>query len=104
MSINKKSYRIDLDAGDILYHMKVSALSGNYFSDVLLLEKKKKKTNRVFSQAKSHDLFYIWVTKLQAHRSFKRNEATQASSLLQTLPHCTAVGLAQRNGDLVINR
>lgn len=72
MSINKKSNRIDLDAGDILYHMK----------------------------AKSHDLFYIWVTKLQAHRSFKRNEATQASSLLQTLPHCTAVGLAQRNGDL----
>lgn len=24
MSINKKSNRIDLDAGDILYHMKVS--------------------------------------------------------------------------------
>lgn len=70
-------------------------------ASVMLL---KKKTNRVFSQAKSHDLFYIWVTKLQAHRSFKRNEATQASSLLQTLPHCTAVGLAQRNGDLVINR
>lgn len=23
MAINKKSYRIDLDAGDILYHMKV---------------------------------------------------------------------------------
>uniref|UniRef100_A0A3Q2Z278 Oxysterol-binding protein n=1 Tax=Hippocampus comes TaxID=109280 RepID=A0A3Q2Z278_HIPCM len=34
MSINKKSNRIDLDAGDILYHMK----------------------------AKSHELFYIWVT------------------------------------------
>lgn len=103
MSINKKSNRIDLDAGDILYHMKVSALSGNYLSDASE-KKKKKKTNRVFSQAKSHDLFYIWVTKLQAHRSFKRNEATQASSLLQVLPHCTAVGLAQRNGDLVINR
>ncbi|XP_061665915.1 oxysterol-binding protein-related protein 7 isoform X2 [Syngnathoides biaculeatus] len=47
MSINKKSNRIDLDAGDILYHMK----------------------------AKSHELFYIWVTKLQAHRSYKKNEA-----------------------------
>lgn len=23
MAVNKKSYRIDLDAGDILYHMKV---------------------------------------------------------------------------------
>ncbi|KAM9773444.1 oxysterol-binding protein-related protein 7 isoform 1-T2 [Syngnathus typhle] len=47
MSINKKSNRIDLDAGNILYHMK----------------------------AKSHELFYIWVTKLQAHRSYKKNEA-----------------------------
>uniref|UniRef100_A0A8D3AAQ2 Oxysterol-binding protein n=1 Tax=Scophthalmus maximus TaxID=52904 RepID=A0A8D3AAQ2_SCOMX len=50
MSINKKSNRIDLDAGDILYHMK----------------------------AKSHELFYIWVTKLQAHRLFKKNEAAHA--------------------------
>lgn len=25
MAVNKKSYRIDLDAGDILYHMKVKA-------------------------------------------------------------------------------
>lgn len=24
MAVNKKSYRIDLDAGDILYHMKVN--------------------------------------------------------------------------------
>ncbi|XP_061912878.1 oxysterol-binding protein-related protein 7 isoform X2 [Entelurus aequoreus] len=47
MSINKKSNRIDLDAGDILYHMK----------------------------AKSHELFYIWVTKLQAHRSYRKSEA-----------------------------
>nr|XP_040032932.1 oxysterol-binding protein-related protein 7 isoform X2 [Gasterosteus aculeatus aculeatus] len=63
MSINKKSNRIELDAGDILYHMK----------------------------AKSHELFYIWVTKLQAHRLYKKN----ASS------HCAAAGQSLRNGDLV---
>ncbi|XP_028286730.1 oxysterol-binding protein-related protein 7 [Parambassis ranga] len=62
MSINKKSNRIDLDASDILYHMK----------------------------AKSHELFYIWVTKLQAHRLFKKNEAAHAHS----------AGPAQGNGDL----
>ncbi|XP_042363906.1 oxysterol-binding protein-related protein 7 [Plectropomus leopardus] len=71
MSINKKSNRIDLDAGDILYHMK----------------------------AKSHELFYIWVTKLQAHRLYKKNEAAHLQSgFLQTLS--TAAGQAQRNGDL----
>ncbi|XP_067431797.1 oxysterol-binding protein-related protein 7 isoform X2 [Thunnus thynnus] len=69
MSINKKSNRIDLDAGDILYHMK----------------------------AKSHELFYIWVTKLQAHRLYKKNEAAHVhSGFLQTFSH----GTAQRNGDL----
>ncbi|KAK7940031.1 hypothetical protein WMY93_003357 [Mugilogobius chulae] len=47
MSINKKSKRIDLDAGDNIYHLK----------------------------AKSSDIFYIWVTKLCAHRIFKKNEA-----------------------------
>ncbi|XP_037112165.1 oxysterol-binding protein-related protein 7-like isoform X1 [Syngnathus acus] len=47
MSINKKSKRIDLDAGDNLYHL----------------------------MAKSHELFYIWVTKLCAHRGFRKNEA-----------------------------
>ncbi|XP_035511076.1 oxysterol-binding protein-related protein 7-like isoform X1 [Morone saxatilis] len=47
MSINKKSKRIDLDAGDNLYHLK----------------------------AKSHELFYIWLTKLCAHRVFRKNEA-----------------------------
>ncbi|XP_053193806.1 oxysterol-binding protein-related protein 7-like [Scomber japonicus] len=47
MSINKKSRRIDLDAGDNLYHLKT----------------------------KSHDLFYIWLTKLCAHRVFRKNEA-----------------------------
>ncbi|XP_056908045.1 oxysterol-binding protein-related protein 7 isoform X1 [Takifugu flavidus] len=75
MAVNKKSYRIDLDAGDILYHMK----------------------------AKSHELFYIWVTKLQAHRLYKRNEAAHIhSGLLTALCHCAAGGLADRNGDLVI--
>ncbi|KAM3597784.1 uncharacterized protein V6R79_009200 [Siganus canaliculatus] len=47
MSINKKCKRIDLDAGDNLYHLK----------------------------AKSYDIFYIWLTKLCAHRVFKKNEA-----------------------------
>ncbi|KAK5913374.1 hypothetical protein CgunFtcFv8_007912 [Champsocephalus gunnari] len=47
MSINKKSKGIDLDAGDNIYHLK----------------------------AKSHDLFYIWLTKLCAHRVFRKNEA-----------------------------
>ncbi|XP_037648674.1 oxysterol-binding protein-related protein 7-like isoform X1 [Sebastes umbrosus] len=47
MSINKKSKGIDLDAGDNLYHLK----------------------------AKSHDIFYIWLTKLCAHRVFRKNEA-----------------------------
>ncbi|XP_031430713.1 oxysterol-binding protein-related protein 7-like isoform X2 [Clupea harengus] len=47
MSINKKSKRIDLDAGHSIYHMK----------------------------AKSHDIFYIWLTKLSAHRTYRKNEA-----------------------------
>ncbi|XP_034567283.1 oxysterol-binding protein-related protein 6-like [Notolabrus celidotus] len=47
MSINKKSKRIDLDAGDNLYHL----------------------------MAKSQDIFYIWLTKLCAHRVFRKNEA-----------------------------
>ncbi|XP_029978544.1 oxysterol-binding protein-related protein 7 isoform X1 [Sphaeramia orbicularis] len=71
ISINKKSNRIDLDAGDILYHMK----------------------------AKTHELFYIWVTKLQAHRLYKKNEAAHVhSGFLQTLSH--NVTAAQINGDL----
>uniref|UniRef100_A0A3Q4I6X7 Oxysterol-binding protein n=1 Tax=Neolamprologus brichardi TaxID=32507 RepID=A0A3Q4I6X7_NEOBR len=73
ISINKKSNRIDLDAGDFLYHMK----------------------------AKSHELFYIWVTKLQAHRLYKKNEAAHLhSSVLHTLSLPTAAEQAQRNGDL----
>uniref|UniRef100_A0A6Q2YIT0 Oxysterol-binding protein n=1 Tax=Esox lucius TaxID=8010 RepID=A0A6Q2YIT0_ESOLU len=47
MSINKKSKRIDLDGGEYLYHLKT----------------------------KNNDLFYIWLTKLCAHRVFKKNEA-----------------------------
>lgn len=47
MSVNKKCKRIDLDAGDNLYHLR----------------------------AKSHELFYIWLTKLCAHRVFRKNEA-----------------------------
>ncbi|XP_034563991.1 oxysterol-binding protein-related protein 7 isoform X2 [Notolabrus celidotus] len=73
MSINKKSNRIDLDAGDIIYHMK----------------------------AKSHDLFYIWVTKLQAHRVYKKNEAAHAhSGFLCSLSQSAAVGQSQTNGDV----
>uniref|UniRef100_A0A4W5PYA4 Oxysterol-binding protein n=1 Tax=Hucho hucho TaxID=62062 RepID=A0A4W5PYA4_9TELE len=64
MSINKKSNRIDLDAGDILYHMK----------------------------ANGHDLFYIWVAKLSAHRMFKKNEAAQVhNGFFQALSQGTSV-------------
>ncbi|XP_041671933.1 oxysterol-binding protein-related protein 7 [Cheilinus undulatus] len=73
MSINKKSYRIDLDAGHILYHMK----------------------------AKSHELFYIWVTKLQAHRQYKKNEAAHVhGGFLHPLSYGVVSGQSQRNGDL----
>ncbi|XP_070707814.1 oxysterol-binding protein-related protein 7 [Pempheris klunzingeri] len=73
MSINKKSNRVDLDAGDILYHVK----------------------------AKSHELFYIWVTKLQAHRLYKKNEAAHLhGGFLLNLSHGSAALQAQRNGDL----
>ncbi|XP_054462855.1 oxysterol-binding protein-related protein 7-like isoform X2 [Anoplopoma fimbria] len=47
MSVNKKTKGLDLDAGDNIYHLK----------------------------AKSHDIFYIWLTKLCAHRVFRKNEA-----------------------------
>ncbi|XP_067282339.1 oxysterol-binding protein-related protein 7-like isoform X3 [Pseudorasbora parva] len=76
MSVNKKSKRIDLDAGDSLYHVK----------------------------AKSDDIFYIWLTKLTAHRQFKKNEAINLHhGVLQalstgnnsTLP--AMASLAQRN-------
>lgn len=53
-------------------------------------------------KAKSHELFYIWVTKLQAHRLFKRNEAAHVhGGFLQTLSHITVAEQAQTNGDLV---
>ncbi|XP_048026109.1 oxysterol-binding protein-related protein 7 isoform X2 [Megalobrama amblycephala] len=60
MSVNKKARRIDLDAGDNLYHMK----------------------------AKTQDLYYIWVTKLSAHRMYKKNEAAHIhNGFLQALSH-----------------
>ncbi|XP_034049991.1 oxysterol-binding protein-related protein 7 [Thalassophryne amazonica] len=69
MSINKKSSRIELDAGNIIYHIK----------------------------AKSHEFFYIWVTKLQAHRMYKK---TEAAVFLHTLSHSAAAAQVQTNGDL----
>ncbi|XP_010872929.4 oxysterol-binding protein-related protein 7 isoform X2 [Esox lucius] len=78
MSINKKSKRIDLDGGEYLYHLKT----------------------------KNNDLFYIWLTKLCAHRVFKKNEAMSIhhgvlNALSQgnstTLP--AMASLAQRNRD-----
>uniref|UniRef100_A0A672RSM0 Oxysterol-binding protein n=1 Tax=Sinocyclocheilus grahami TaxID=75366 RepID=A0A672RSM0_SINGR len=60
MSVNKKARRIDLDAGGILYHMK----------------------------AKTPDLYHTWVTKLSAHRTYKKNEAAHVhNGFLQALSH-----------------
>uniref|UniRef100_A0A8C2J2V1 Oxysterol-binding protein n=2 Tax=Cyprinus carpio TaxID=7962 RepID=A0A8C2J2V1_CYPCA len=76
MSVNRKSKRIDLDAGHSLYHVK----------------------------AKSDDIFYIWLTKLTAHRHFKKNEAINLHhGVLQALSTGTSstlpamASLAQRN-------
>ncbi|XP_077078697.1 oxysterol-binding protein-related protein 6-like isoform X5 [Siphateles boraxobius] len=76
MSVNKKSKRIDLDAGDSLYHVK----------------------------AKTDDIFYIWMTKLNAHRHFKKNEAInlhhgvlQALSIGNGSSLPAIASLAQRN-------
>ncbi|XP_066530828.1 oxysterol-binding protein-related protein 7-like [Hoplias malabaricus] len=76
LAVNKKSRRIDLDAGHSLYHLK----------------------------AKTQDLFYIWLTKLNAHRLYKKNEALDHHhDVLQALSdqHAavlpTAASLAQRN-------
>ncbi|XP_053367239.1 oxysterol-binding protein-related protein 7 isoform X1 [Clarias gariepinus] len=64
MSVNKKARRIDLDTGDSLYHIK----------------------------AKNHDLYYIWVTKLSAHRMYKRNEAAHDhNNLLRALSRSSNV-------------
>uniref|UniRef100_A0A8C7XV50 Oxysterol-binding protein n=1 Tax=Oryzias sinensis TaxID=183150 RepID=A0A8C7XV50_9TELE len=52
MTVNKKANRIDLDTELFI----------------------------CLSKAKSPDLFYIWVTKLQAHRFFKKNETAHAHS------------------------
>ncbi|XP_077056835.1 oxysterol-binding protein-related protein 7 isoform X3 [Siphateles boraxobius] len=68
MSVNKKARRIDLDAGDNLYHLKV----------------------------KTQDLYYIWVTKLSAHRMYKKNEAAHIhNGFLQALSHGSH--LSQKN-------
>ncbi|KAA0725106.1 Oxysterol-binding protein-related protein 6 [Triplophysa tibetana] len=68
MSVNKKAGRIDLDAGDNLYHLK----------------------------AKSHELYYVWVTKLSAHRMYKKNEAAHVhNGFLQALTQSSH--LSQKN-------
>uniref|UniRef100_A0A7N8WS40 Oxysterol-binding protein-related protein 7-like n=1 Tax=Mastacembelus armatus TaxID=205130 RepID=A0A7N8WS40_9TELE len=69
MSINKKSKRIDLDAGDNLYHLK----------------------------AKSHDIFYIWLTKLCAHRVFRKNEAM---SVHRGVLHALSIGQSTLSGSV----
>ncbi|XP_076864400.1 oxysterol-binding protein-related protein 7-like isoform X2 [Brachyhypopomus gauderio] len=76
MSVNKKSRRIDLDAENNLYHIK----------------------------AKSDEIFYIWLTKLTAHRIYKKNEAIsvhqgvlQALSAGRQSPLPAVACLAQRN-------
>nr|AIM47940.1 OSBPL6 [Pantodon buchholzi] len=75
MSVNKKAKRIDLDGGHTLYHIK----------------------------AKSHEIFYIWLTKLCAHRVYKKNEAFHLhQGVLQALSSGTdglpsIASLAQRN-------
>ncbi|KAG9279499.1 oxysterol-binding protein-related protein 7-like [Astyanax mexicanus] len=77
MSMNKKSRRIDLDAGQFnLYHIK----------------------------AKSQEIFYIWLTKLTAHRKYKKNEAMiihqdvlQALSAANSNALPAMASLAQRN-------
>ncbi|XP_061906572.1 oxysterol-binding protein-related protein 7-like isoform X1 [Entelurus aequoreus] len=60
MSVNRSSKRIDLDTGDNLYHLR----------------------------AKSSDMFYIWITKLTAHRVYHKKEAIDAQRglLLSSLP------------------
>ncbi|KAI4903656.1 hypothetical protein NFI96_033591 [Prochilodus magdalenae] len=69
MSVNRKARRIDLDTGDSLYHI----------------------------MTKSHDLFYIWITKLSAHRIYKKNEAAHVhNGFLHALSHGNSV--IQRNG------
>lgn len=51
----------------------------------------------VCNKAKNHDLYYIWVTKLSAHRMYKRNEAAHVhNSLLQAMSHGSNV--LQGNG------
>lgn len=72
MSVNKKSKRIDLDAGDNLFHLKVKTSSGFNPEQV---EMESSDLFILCPQAKSSDIFYIWLTKLCAHRVFRKNEA-----------------------------
>ncbi|XP_062845150.1 oxysterol-binding protein-related protein 6-like [Trichomycterus rosablanca] len=80
MSVNKKSRRIDLDAGDNIYHLK----------------------------SKSPEIFFIWMTKLTAHRIYKKNEAVNIHhGVLQALTEGNdsalpaMASLAQRNKNLM---
>lgn len=51
----------------------------------------------ILLKTKSHDLFYIWLTKLSAHRIYKRNEAAHVhNGFLQALSH--GGNTVQRNG------
>lgn len=96
MSINKKSNRIDLDAGDILYHVKVNSATGRMNHTMHLRVNETQRFPRRI-QAKSHELFYIWVTKLQAHRLFKKSEAAHVHCVFL---HGSVAERAQANGDL----
>lgn len=47
---------------------------------------------RFLMKAKNHDLYYIWVTKLSAHRMYKRNEAAHDhNNLLRALSRSSNV-------------
>lgn len=55
-------------------------------------------------KAKSHDLFYIWVTKLTAHRMFKKSEAAHVQNgFFQALSQGTSGMPAHRNGAMQDN-
>ncbi|KAF3704127.1 Oxysterol-binding protein-related protein 6 [Channa argus] len=65
------------------------------------LLKRRKWPLKGWRKAKCPEIFYIWVTKLQAHRLFKKNEAAHIhSGFLHTLSHSTAPEPLQTNGDL----
>lgn len=106
MSVNKKSRRIDLDAGDNLLHLRVRSCVWSV-SKRTCMRRACFISVVVFSpslQAKNHEIFYIWMTKLTVHRVYKKNEAMSIHhGVLQalsagsdnTLP--AMASLAQRN-------